>query len=504
MKWAFLPSLLLCPFLLSASVIPNSLFSDHVVLQRGITVPIWGTATSDESVTVTFAGQSIQTQAKDGKWMVKLKPLPVGGPYTLTIQGSNLVTISDVLVGDVWIASGQSNMERQLGPREGQKLIDNWEKDRDAAHYPQIRQYALTKNYAPAPVQDTYHEWVVCSPENVPDFTAVGYFFARDLYETYKVPIGIILTAYGGSPAQNWMSREALEATPELKKLVEDYDKSLQYEPNTVSSLQKKMEPLWAKYRTDSLQAVQGQKPLPKRPAQPYHMQQGYYVSGLYNGMLKPLIPFAIKGVIWYQGENNAHQAKLYQTMFPALIAQWRSEWQQGDFPFLFVQIAPFGMMPPEIREAQLISLKKTKNTAMVVTTDCGDAKDIHPTNKKPVGERLSRAAKALAYGKKLEYSGPIYESMQVKGDQIVLKFSHTGKGLASPDQPLKGFTIAGADQQFVPAQARIKGKTVIVFSEKVPNPVSVRYGWTPVPDVNLYNKEGLPASPFRTDMMDY
>ncbi|MDR6194080.1 sialate O-acetylesterase [Siphonobacter sp. SORGH_AS_0500] len=500
MKWAFLSLVLLPSFSLHATVTPNSLFSDHLVLQRGVEVPIWGTATSDESVTVTVAGQSVRTQSKDGKWMVKLKPLPVGGPYTMTIQGSNLITISDLLVGDVWIASGQSNMERQLGPREGQKLIDNWEKERDAAYYPQIRQYALTKNYAPAPVYDTYHEWVVCSPKTVSDFTAVGYFFARDLYKTYQVPIGIILTAYGGSPAQNWMSREALEATPELKKLVEAYDKSLQYEPNTVSSLNKRMEPLWAKYRTDSLQAVQEQKSLPKRPVQPYHTQQGSYVSGLYNGMLKPLIPYAIKGVIWYQGENNAHQSKLYQTMFPALIAQWRSEWQQGDFPFLFVQIAPFKMMPPEIREAQLISLKKTKNTAMVVTTDCGDVNDIHPTNKKPVGERLSRAAKVLAYGEKMEYSGPIYESMRVKGNLVILKFSHTGRGLITPDTALKGFTIAGADQKFVPAQARIKGKTVLVFSERVPNPVAVRYGWTQVPDVNLYNKEGLPASPFRTD----
>ncbi len=500
MKWVLLFLLLSGSFSLHATVTPNSLFSDHIVLQRGVSVPIWGTATSDESVTVTLAGQNVQTQAKDGQWMVKLKPLPVGGPYTLTIQGSNRVTIADVLVGDVWIASGQSNMERQLGPREGQKLIDNWEQERDAAHYPQIRQYALTKNYAPAPVSDTYHEWVVCSPETVSDFTAVGYFFARDLYETYKVPMGIILTAYGGSPAQNWMSREALNATPELRKLVEDYDKSLQYEPNTVSSLNKKMEPLWAKYRADSLQAVQEQRLLPKRPVQPYHMQQGQYVSGLYHGMLKPLIPYAIKGVIWYQGENNAGQAKLYQTLFPALIAQWRSEWQQGMFPFLFVQIAPFKMMPPEIREAQLISLKKTRNTAMVVTTDCGDANDIHPTNKKPVGERLSRAAKVLAYGQKMEYSGPIYESMRIQGNQVVLTFSHTGKGLTALGDSLKGFTIAGADQPFVPAEARIQGKTVVVSSEKVRNPVAVRYGWTQVPDVNLYNQEGLPASPFRTD----
>jgi sialate O-acetylesterase len=241
-------------------------------------------------------------------------------------------------------------------------------------------------------------------------------------------------------------------------------------------------------------------KPLPKQPLPPTDPAKSNFIAGLYNAMIIPLQPYAIKGVIWYQGESNNGRARQYRTLFPAMIENWRQDWKQGDFPFLFVQIAPHKDMMPEIREAQLLTWQKTPHTAMVVTTDCGDARDIHPTNKQPVGERLALAASALAYGRKLEYSGPVYHSMKRKKHTIELQFTHTGKGLWAKDGPLKGFTIAGADKQFVPANATIKGKKVIVYAGAVREPVAVRYGWANVPDVNFFNKDGLPASPFRTD----
>jgi sialate O-acetylesterase len=217
--------------------------------------------------------------------------------------------------------------------------------------------------------------------------------------------------------------------------------------------------------------------------------------------MLAPVIPYAIKGVIWYQGESNAKKAKQYQTLFPAMIADWRAKWKQGEFPFFFVQIAPFNGQPPEIREAQFLTLSKVKNTAMAVTTDVGNATDIHPAQKEPVGQRLALAARALVYGEKIEYSGPLYKDMKTKGDKAAIMFNHTGSGLMAKDGELKGFTIAGADNKFVPAKAEIKGNSVIVSAEGVTQPKAVRYGWANVPDVNLFNKEGLPASPFRTDV---
>lgn len=442
-----------------ADVKPNSLFSDHAVFQRGIEVPIWGTASEGEQVTVAMAGQKVMTKTKDGKWMVKLKPLKAGGPYTLTINGTNEVLVRDILVGEVWICSGQSNMARQLGPHRTQKPIDNWEKERDEAKFPRIRQYKVPLQYAVAPVDDANSAWQVCSPETVKDFSAVGYFFARDLYEALDVPVGILFSAYGGSRAESWASRAKLASIPELASLTAAYDKAV----------------------TDKTQKI--------------------YPVGLYNAMLTPLIPYGIKGVCWYQGENNNNLPKQYQTLLPAMIENWREEWQQGDFLFLQVQIAPNKNMTPELREAQQIVAQKTKNVGMVVITDCGDADDIHPTLKKPVGQRLALAARAMGYNQKLVYSGPVLRSMKVKKDRVILKFSHTGTGLMAKNGALKGFTIAGEDKKFVPAKVELKKRKIIAYNEAIGRPVAVRYGWANVPEVNLYNQEGLPASPFRTDV---
>jgi sialate O-acetylesterase len=462
-----------------AMIKPNSLFGEHAVLQQGVPVPVWGIADSDEPVTVEFNGQQKQTIADKGRWMIQLDPMKAGGPYSLTISGKdNRIEINDIYVGEVWVCSGQSNMERQLRPRPPQPLITGWEQERDAADYPLIREYHVPISTADEPVEDIGSKWVVCSPGTVRDFSCVGYFFARDLYKALNVPVGMIFSAVGGTPAEFWTSRAGLESHPEFKTPIEKYEHSLMNYPKQL-----------ARYKREGSTGN-----IPVNPAERGH------VYGHYNAMVAPLQPYAIKGVIWYQGENNAHNPEQYKTLFPLMIKNWRDTWAQGSFPFLFVQIAPFKNMPPEIREAQLVSLKSTKNTAMVVTTDCGDANDIHPPHKQPVGYRLSLAARALAYGEKLEYSGPLYEFMEIKGNKAILYFSHSSNGMASRNGTLKGFTIAGKDGNFVPAGAYIKNNMVIVTNPSVKEPVAVRYGWENVPDVNLYNKEGLPASPFRTD----
>lgn len=441
---------------LHADVKPNILFTDGAVLQRGQNVPVWGTANDGEKVTVEFAGQTATTTAQGGKWKVELKPLEVGGPFSMKISGDNEVTVNNLLVGEVWVASGQSNMEWKFNSShepgvEGPK-----------AKYPQIRMITAAKVASLVPLDEIQGKWQECSPETVGGFSAVAYYFARDLHAKLGVPVGIISTSWGGTPAQAWTSAEGFEGHPELKGYADQ-------------------------------RKAAAEKPPEKGPGP-------NFPSALYNAMIAPVVPYGMKGVIWYQGESNAGQSKQYQTLFPAMIADWRTKWKVGDFPFLFVQIAPFKGQPPEIREAQFLTLAKSKNTAMAVTTDYGDANDIHPKQKEPVGHRLSLAARALAYGEKIVYSGPLYSEMKAAGDKAWISFSHVGGGLVAKDGDLKGFTIAGADGKFLPAKAEIKGDKVSVSAEGVSAPKAVRYGWDNVPDVNLFNRDGLPASPFRTD----
>jgi sialate O-acetylesterase len=443
----------------SAKITPNALFNDNGVLQRGRPIPIWGTANDGEQITVELAGQKLSTTARDGKWMVRMKSLKAGGPYTLTIAGENTVTLTNILIGDVWVASGQSNMERPLADHNWHIPVDNEKEEIAAANYPTIREFTVPKKIAYEPQTDTDGHWTICSPETVGDYSAVGYFFARDLQKDVNVPIGILFSSWGGTVAEAWTSKESLETMPDF---------------------------------TNALAKLQPPANGKKNPNQ---------VTVLYNGMIVPLEKFPIKGVIWYQGESNAGRAKQYQTLFPLMIKDWRQAWGIGNFPFLFVQIAPYKGMIPEIREAQLLTLEKSPNTAMAVITDAGDANNIHPPHKQVVGARLALEARALAYGEKMEYSGPLYRSLKVKGNEAIVRFTHVGGGLVAKDGDLKGFTIAGADGKFVPAKAEIKGKTVVVTSDEVAKPMAVRFGWNNVPDVNFYNKEGLPASPFRTDV---
>ncbi len=492
----------LLPCALRAEVKPAALFADHMVLQSGTEVPVWGTASPGEKVTVSFAGTSKSvTAGEDGTWKVVLPSMPPSAESrTMTIAGSNTLTVNDVLVGEVWICSGQSNMERQLGLRNGQQPLVNWEQEAASANYPLLRHFGVAQKHSDVPSTDVTGQWLVCTPQTAPSFTAVGYYFGRDLLKQLKVPVGLIHTSWGGTPAEAWTRREALEKG--MPEVLAAQDKAVADYPAALAKYQAEEPKLLADWAAAAEQAKAAGKPEPRKPSPPRDPSTTQNrPSALFNAMLRPLIPYAIRGVIWYQGESNASRAKAYQTLFPLMISDWRAQWERGDFPFLFVQIAPFKNQPPEIREAQLLTWKKTPNTAMVVTADVGDAEDIHPTRKEPVGQRLALAARALAYGEKIDYSGPVYESVTFDGPRAIVSFSHPGGGLVAKDGPLQGFTLAGSDGKHVPATAVIEGDKVIVSSESVPQPVAVRYGWANVPVVNLFNAAGLPASPFRSDV---
>lgn len=487
--------------LVQAKIVPHPLFSDNAVLQHGMQVPVWGTARDGEKVTVRLAGQKVSTTTKDGKWMVRFKELKAGGPFTMTLKGDNEISVKNILIGEVWVCSGQSNMERQLGLRPPQKPISNWEAEVAAADYPQIRHVQIPAVAADAPRSSVACKWKVCSPQTAADFTAVGYFFGRDLHLARGIPVGLIHASRGGTPAEAWTRPEVLEKDPVLATIPARHARDLATYAERLAKYKADEPQLLAAYSAAVEKAKAEKERWPRKPAAPVDpATDKYRPSCLYNGMIAPLLPYAMRGVIWYQGEANSRSAGLYQTLFPAMIADWRKQWGQGEFPFLFVQIAPHWMMTPEIREAQFLTWKRTPGTAMVVTTDCGNAEDIHPSHKQPVGARLALAARALAYGEAIEYSGPAYAGVRIEGTCAVVSFDHLGGGLLAKDGPLKGFTIAGADGRFEPAQAEIVGDNVVVSSPQVVVPVAVRYGWANVPEVNLFNQAGLPASPFRTD----
>ncbi len=497
-----------------AVVKPHELFSDGMVLQRGMKCPIWGTATPGEQVQVTFTAKSdLITSASSaataaderGNWRVDLLVAAetAGGPYELTIKGTNTITIKDVYVGEVWVCSGQSNMEWQL------RHSHNGEEEIQKSANRNIRLFTVPKRTSDKPLTSVNASWQECKPETVAGFTAVGYFFGRDLQKSLNVPVGLIHTSWGGTLAEAWTTRAALAGNADLKSMIDEYDRTRPSARANYEKALRKYEADLVKYKEEAAKAKEkGEKPprAPRRPVEPDKNPNRPCV--LYNAMIHPLQPYAIKGAIWYQGESNAGRAQQYRTLFPTMIQSWRETWKEGDFPFLFVQLAPFMEIVSEpqesawaeLREAQLLTSLKLKNTGMAVITDVGDPKDIHPKKKEPVGARLALAARAMAYGEKIEYSGPLYDKMSVKDGKAVLHFKHVGKGLEAKDGELHGFTIAGEDHKFHNARAEIQGDTILVWSDKVTQPVAVRYGWANCPVVNLWNKDGLPASPFRTD----
>ncbi|WP_289663669.1 sialate O-acetylesterase [Flavobacterium panacagri] len=624
---------LLISVLANANVRMPLIFSDGMVLQRDKQIPIWGFADANESVEIHFNKQIKKTTAdKNGKWTVSLAAEKAGGPFELIVIGKNKITIKNVLVGEVWICSGQSNMEFQVF-----KTM-NAEKEIETANYPMIRHFGVAQDLSGTPKDDLKQgKWEEANKENVGNFTAVGYYFARKLYAELKIPIGIINTSWGGTNVETWTSREAFENSPDFKAMIADVPTVdinaifETYKKSVLDNLKKvqgfdvsteneeqfknpnfqdknwpeiKVPSLWENQqignidgivwmrKTIVLTAEQAKKEailhlakvddedqtfvngvqigtnnlwdakrIYKIPANvlkegtnviavritdysggggiygdPQDLKIDFkdsnlpleglwkfnvikvrievspnsYPSLLYNAMVNPLVPYAMQGVLWYQGEANVWRAAEYKKSFPLLITDWRTKFKQGNFPFYFVQLSTFdefggnsqkGSRWAELREAQSETLK-LPNTGMAVTTDIGNAKDIHPTNKQDIGLRLAATALNNIYGKKQVHSGPTYKSQTIKGNEIILTFDNIGSGLSTPNNDeLKGFEIAGSDKVFHAAKAIIKDNKIIVSSDKVQNPSAVHYGWADDDTaINLFNKEKFPASPFRTD----
>jgi sialate O-acetylesterase len=616
------------------------IFSSNMVLQQGVELPVWGWAEPGERVAVIFNKTTIRVRTgNDGKWQVKFPALNAGGPYNMIIRGKNLIELKNILIGEVWICSGQSNMQWRVDQS------NNAEEEIAAANYPKIRFFTVPRAVAQSPQDDiSSGEWVECSPETVAGFSAVGYFFGRDLHQELDVPIGLINTSWGGTVAETWISPNTISTDPDFKESLiklqqldlESYRKAKMDQIKEIlggdipkeDQGMKGNEPVWAGldfndnswrsiktpmywenqgyididgigwYRKDvqlneeqtnanvtlhlgkvddsditffngiEIGKIEGQYDeervytIDKKYLRPgknviavrvhdtggnggiwgdpenqflaignekedisgewkfrisraevaeVNVGPNSYPTLLFNAMINPLIPYPIKGAIWYQGESNAGRAKQYQRVFPSLINDWRNHWNLGDFPFLFVSLANYTKAPEqpgesdwaELREAQTKTLS-LPNTGMALAIDIGEADDIHPGNKQDVGKRLALNAFKIAYGKDVVHSGPMYREVVFTNGKATIEFSETGSGLKVNDRYgyLKGFTLAGADRKFYWAKAELlDDQTVVVFSEDVPNPVAVRYGWANNPDdLNLYNMEGLPANPFRTD----
>jgi sialate O-acetylesterase len=486
----FLASLLLFAPISEAQLKLPSFFSDHMVFQRGQRIKVWGTAEPGTTIIVSLNGKTAKAKA-DGKggWQVSLPAMKEGGPYEMEVRaGGERIVLKDIYIGEVWIASGQSNMQWSVSGSM------NADAEIREANYPLIRLLQVPVKSSPQPQWDVECRWQVCSPQSVRDFSAVAYFFARELYKKLDVPIGIIHSSQGGTPAEAWISYKTLSSNPKLKPLLEPWEK---YDQDV------------ERWREEVEKAKKEGKPEPPHPKAP--QWEFWRPAGLYNAMIAPFTPFPIRGAIWYQGESNVGRAEEYSILFPAMIEDWRKAWGIGKFPFLFVQLANFMQRKPEpsesawaeLREAQTSALR-LPNTGMAVAIDIGEANDIHPKNKQDVGKRLALAALAIAYGQKIEYSGPMFERMEVEGNKARIFFKHTGSGLVCKGEKLLGFAIAGEDKKFVWAEAKIEGDTVVVWSDKVEKPVAVRYAWADNPECNLYNREGLPAVPFRTDIPPY
>jgi hypothetical protein len=489
----------------TAAVRLPALFSDHMVLQREAAIPVWGWADPGEKITVSIAGRSQATTADPkGKWSVKLDPLNAKEPATLTVTGTNTLTVADVLVGEVWLASGQSNMQMAVNG------VNNAQGEIAAATFPQIRMFTVARLTAITPQEECGGKWVVCSPETVGQFSAAAYFFGRELHQTQHTPVGLINASWGGTAIEGWTSMPVQQAKRELAPVLEAWRQktAVPFDEAQAMNRYEKQTEVW-KNQVEKAKAA-GKKPpqAPKKPVDP--RLQPNHPANLFNGMIAPLIPYAIRGGIWYQGESNSNGqfAKLYATQLPLLIQDWRHRWGQGQFPFAWVQLPNFkkpSMDPGApsgwavVREGMLRTLA-VPHTGMAITIDVGDAANIHPKDKQTVGKRLARWARATVYGEKIPSSGPLPAGHKINGAEIAISFTHADHGLAAKDGELKGFAIAGADQKWVVAKARIAGDTVIVSSLEVPAPTAVRYAWADNPDCNLTNGAGLPASPFRTD----
>ena len=480
----------------------GSPLSDHMVLQREKPVAIWGWGDAGESVTVSFAGQSKSATAdSDGKWMLKLDALTASTePRTLLATGKegHKAEVRDVLVGEVWLGSGQSNMAMTVAG------CVNFDAEKAGATFPLIRHYRETSGPSDHPQREGKGLWQGCTPENVGGFSAVLYFFGREIHKEVGVPVGLVNTSVGGTPIESWVSAEVQCSDAETKA---DYDERLatylKFDPAQAPALHQKQLEIW---KAAAEKAKAAGKPFvtppPKDPLLMHKLKGG--PAGLYNGKVVNLVPYTLRGMLWYQGEGNAGStAGLYHKQLSQLVTSWRALWQE-EVPFAWVQLPNYtspGEGWPRMRESMLKTLELPK-TGMAITIDIGDAADIHPKNKQDVGKRLSFWALGTVYGKQVPaISGPLPAGSSVNGTSVTVSFKHANGGLKAMDGgPLKGFLIAAADQQWKPADAKIVGETIVVSSPEVTAPVAVRYSWKDLPDGNLYNATGLPASPFRTD----
>lgn len=476
----------------------SSLFSDHMVLQRNQEVPVWGVAGSGDEITVNFAGQkkSVVCDA-DGRWMVKLAPLAAsheGRELSVHSKKENrTLRATDVVVGDVWLCSGQSNMHFRM------TTVENAAEEMAKIDQPMLRFFTVGEQLARTSAHDVNGQWRCASAQTIGSCSAVAYYFGAALHTTIKVPVGLLVSSVGGTRIETWMRPETLAATGESLSLVERWKQISDEEFNKIATEYRAYQHARDHAHPAAVAAAKakGETPpvAPKQPRQRCHDCP----SALHHGMIAPLQPFAVRGAIWYQGESNSSQPKPYEIMLPAMIADWRSVWGP-DMPFLMVQLASYRNTHPAFRLAQQRIWQKTPHTALVVTTDVGDAGNIHPTRKRPVGERLALAARAISYAEEVEYRGPLWQGMQAQNERALLSFSHTAGGLVAQGGALRGFTIAGADGVFVPAQAVIEGDQVAVTSSKVKSPVAVRYNWAQMAEGNLYNRAGLPAFTLMTD----
>ncbi len=484
----------------SADVKLPSLLSDHMVLQRDEPVPIWGWAEPGEKVVVAIAGQTHETETNgEGQWRIDLTPLSVGDPLTLVVEGNNRLERTDILVGEVWVCSGQSNMGWPVVRSKDAQL------ELLTANHPQLRLLTVTPSGSQTPQEDFKGSWQVCTPKTAANFSAVGYFFGLQLQRTLNVPVGLIDNAWGGSSCEAWVRRDLLETEPIYGPLMERWKKTeAKFESGKLLTEYQEALAKWEQAREDGKHP--GKKPLLPEAS----MKGKHRPANLYNARVLPLVPYAFRGVIWYQGESNASRAYQYREMFPLMIQNWRDTWGQGDFPFYWVQLAdykkeksePGNSAWAELREAQTMTRDRLKNTGEAVTIDLGEGNDIHPVNKLDVGLRLARWALARDYGLEIPCESPRFESLTQADGKITVTFRSCGNGLHVYDHTdIRGFAVAGKDKKWVRAKAKIvAANQVEVGSKSVAVPVAVRYAWADNPVCNLVSKDRLPVTPFRSD----
>lgn len=490
-----------------------AIISNGMVLQLQMDVTIWGWAGQNDKIGIktSWDNKTFETYTdKKGKWQVKIKTPSTGGPYTMSISnGSEQIELENILIGEVWLCSGQSNMQWSL------KASSNSEEEVKNSNYSQIRFFNVAHNTSDVPCEDAIGKWEICISHTASKFSAIGYFFGREIHKEARVPVGLINNSWGGTPAQSWIKKEILLSDDDYKYYLEIDQQANENKEKNLKEYDERL----VRWQEEVNNAKASGKKSPAQPSMPGSLRPQNRCYVLYNSMIYPLMPYAIKGVIWYQGESNAGDAYLYRKLFPAMIDNWRADWGQGDFPFYFVQLSNFynnlvenrpdelpkvnpadGSAWAELREAQTMALS-LPNTGMAVTMDIGDPYNIHPTNKMDVGKRLALLALAKDYGfKDITYSGPLYKNMKIENNKIRLYFDYASSGLIAKDGQLKGFTIAGENKGFVWANAQIDDDTIVVWSEEIKEPKAVRYAWANWIECNLFNKHDLPASPFRTD----